>query len=68
MSDHDPIALGREGGLKSGRSRRIQGALGSLDQVLNELDEMTDQQRATLTRGLVNALREVQDWEPKESV
>lgn len=65
MSEHDSVALGREGGLKSGRSRRITGALSAIDQVLNELDDMTDQQRAALIRGLANALREVQDWEPK---
>lgn len=68
MSDHDSIATGREGGLKSGRTRRIQGALAAVDAVIGELDDMTDQQRATFIRGLANAVREVSDWRPKESV
>lgn len=68
MSDHDSIATGREGGLKSGRTRRIQGALAAVDAVIGELDDMTDQQRATFIRGLANRLREAQYWEPGKSV
>lgn len=68
MSEQDAIATGREGGLKSGRSRRMQGMFAAIDSVLGEMDDMTDEQRATLRRGLASRLREAQYWEPGKSV
>lgn len=60
--DHDAIVTGREGGLKSGRSRRIQGFLATGQRVIIEdLPDMTEFQVAVLRSGLVNLLRDIDD-------